>query len=248
MSNRPQRWCSRFFLVSILIYASPEIPAQSIPVGAAYVGSGYDVLFGNPDGATFTSGGIDPGLKPAKFVLQKTFKERSGYCPGEATCVEVGGTLSEETFSLHADLQQYKDDITALWTTDTDAGVRNTKRFFPVQGTQHNNWLNGSERLVQLAVRRLTTSRAPWNNRLLQNANCPQFHVYFSESGRSDSDTVQRYMKSPQFSIFYYFRPWRFYEVIRIHCRLCVLKQTSKQLRIQFARRTQRLPSESFPP
>ena len=87
-------------------------------------GCGYDVLIGNPDGESFKNGGLDPGLKPAKFVLLKTFTAKSGYCPDEGTCVEIGGTFAEETYSLNADLEQYRKDYSSLWSADNDGSVR----------------------------------------------------------------------------------------------------------------------------
>ncbi|XP_055351338.1 uncharacterized protein LOC129597712 [Paramacrobiotus metropolitanus] len=122
-----KRTCfGKFWLLLFLICVSvsrTSVNGHSIPVGAAYVGSGYDILTGNPEGASFTSGGLDPGLKAAKFVLEKTFGQASGYCPDEATCVELGGTISQETFTLTADLQQYKSEFSALWDIDNDANI-----------------------------------------------------------------------------------------------------------------------------
>ena len=114
---------AEFFLLVSLIARFPTVENQSVPVGGGYVGCGYDVLVGNPDGASFTNGGLDPGLKPAKFVLKKTFNDKSDYCPSEATCVELGGMYAEETFSLNADLQQYKNEFSALWTSENQASV-----------------------------------------------------------------------------------------------------------------------------
>lgn len=131
----------RISSVIILFHSPTRSLGQSVPVGGAYIGCGqemicanfiepnviffhcrYDVLFGNPDGASFLNGGLDPGLKPSKFILKKTFKNRD-YCPLEGTCVELGGTYGEEVCSLQADMQQYKQDYSSLWSYDNQGNV-----------------------------------------------------------------------------------------------------------------------------
>ena len=44
-------------------------------VAANFIGIGYDILEGNPDGGSLGNGGVDPGLKLNRHILQLTYKE-----------------------------------------------------------------------------------------------------------------------------------------------------------------------------
>jgi len=49
--------------------------ALPAPDGLFFVGSGYNLVKGNPDGHNLANGGVDPGLLPARRMLQLTYKE-----------------------------------------------------------------------------------------------------------------------------------------------------------------------------
>ena len=93
------------------------------PAGAGYVGTGYNLLFGNNDGARFASGGPDPGLRLTNPVLRKTFSAPDDYCPVEAICTEVADGVTDDQFSLVADLPQYQKLFAAAWDFDSEEAV-----------------------------------------------------------------------------------------------------------------------------
>ncbi|GAV08767.1 hypothetical protein RvY_18413-1 [Ramazzottius varieornatus] len=94
--------------------------ARLLPVGAGYVGAGYNVLIGNNDGARFTSGGPDSGLLPTRIILQKTLPRTNGYCPTEAICTETADGVTDDQYSVIADLQQYQRLFSQGWDFDTE--------------------------------------------------------------------------------------------------------------------------------
>ncbi|KXJ23582.1 hypothetical protein AC249_AIPGENE12434 [Exaiptasia diaphana] len=53
---------------------SDDSPLPS-PAGLSFIGSGYDLIRGNPDGQDIANGGVDPGLLPAKRILRLSYKE-----------------------------------------------------------------------------------------------------------------------------------------------------------------------------
>ncbi|XP_055328370.1 uncharacterized protein LOC129581376 [Paramacrobiotus metropolitanus] len=106
--------------ILLYLYAVRMQPATAriMSAGAGYVGSGYNLLLGNPDGSHMTSGGPDSGLLPTKIILQKTLS--TGYCPDEAICTEVASDVSDDQYALVTDLEQFQKLYSTAWDYDTE--------------------------------------------------------------------------------------------------------------------------------
>ncbi|OQV22980.1 hypothetical protein BV898_03031 [Hypsibius exemplaris] len=97
------------------IFIAGEVEELRIASGGAYVGSGYDVLRGNPYGDTTAASGIDPGLRPSKFILHKTFSTPESYCPDQATCTDLDGSSEGHTARLQLDMVDYQTSFNGSW-------------------------------------------------------------------------------------------------------------------------------------
>ncbi|XP_055354162.1 uncharacterized protein LOC129599847 [Paramacrobiotus metropolitanus] len=87
---------------------------------AMYVGTGYDLLHGSPDGASLTTGGMDPGLKVAKTVLHQT-KQPEG-CIEEANCVQFDTSFTDQVFSSDIDFRSYQESHDSSWNIEGEVG------------------------------------------------------------------------------------------------------------------------------
>lgn len=108
----------------ILIVERCGVHGRLQPAGAGYVGAGYNLFLGNNDGARFASGGPDPGLRVTNAVLRKTLPAPDDYCPNEAICTEMADGVTDNQYSLVADMLQYQKLFSEAWEFDTDEPVR----------------------------------------------------------------------------------------------------------------------------
>ncbi|OQV16068.1 hypothetical protein BV898_09838 [Hypsibius exemplaris] len=115
--------------IGIIFTILPHLQARLLPAGAGYVGAGYNILFGNNDGARFASGGPDPGFRLTNMVLKKSFSAPDDYCPTEAICTEIPDGISDDQFSLVADLVQYQKLYSAAWEFESEEAL------LPLEGT-----------------------------------------------------------------------------------------------------------------
>ena len=112
------------FLI-ILGVAFVTHPTQDVATakGLSFLGAGYNILKGNPDGGELSHGGVDPGLLITRKIFkltwntQKTSVDRKFRVPDQvvfvhrSSCVE---TTTNEVFSGAKSYQdKLKDDVEA---------------------------------------------------------------------------------------------------------------------------------------
>lgn len=91
---------------------------KPVPPGLAFVGSGYNLVKGNPAGNDLNNGGVDPGLLPAMRILELTYKEgrlsdslkyklpdQIVYAPRESCKTETSSSIIISTGSYQKDLK-----------------------------------------------------------------------------------------------------------------------------------------------
>ncbi|OQV22994.1 hypothetical protein BV898_03045 [Hypsibius exemplaris] len=112
--------------------------------GGAYVGSGYDLILGNPDALGVS--GIDSGLWPANFILEKTFtRPEDPFCPVETTCTERAG--NSEIIQLQLDMINYQETIEDSLTVDGGAAVGLEDVYVKLAGSMSSGYRSAQQTL-----------------------------------------------------------------------------------------------------
>ena len=63
-------------LVMLLLHDARWCSAQlPIPSGVTFLGIGYNIIEGNPEGGDMATGGVDPGLLVSRSVFVMTYEE-----------------------------------------------------------------------------------------------------------------------------------------------------------------------------
>ena len=63
-------------LVMLLLQDAQRCSAQlPLPSGVAFLGIGYNIIEGNPEGGDMATGGVDPGLLVSRPVFVMTYEE-----------------------------------------------------------------------------------------------------------------------------------------------------------------------------
>jgi len=108
-------------VVTCLLVLRPGV-AQPIISSTTYLGTGYDLSIGNPEGEDIFNGGLDPGLKPTTQILVVTPNndERNG-CPEEATCARL--ELQVAHTDLADDLLKYQEQLKRNWILEEDEAL-----------------------------------------------------------------------------------------------------------------------------
>ena len=104
-------------------HTDKKVQQRRISSGGAYVGSGYDILRGNPYGDTPGSSGIDPGLRPSRFILEKTFSNPDSPCPDQATCTDLEGSTESYHARLQLDMVDYQSSFHEAWGAGLGGGI-----------------------------------------------------------------------------------------------------------------------------
>jgi len=107
-----------------LTLSSPTQPL--IPYSTTYLGTGYNLLSGNPEGEDLTEGGLDPGLKPTKQVLTATRTSARNACPTQATCTLLDLVDYDATFATN--IESYVRETQKTYTLEENNDVRPSLR------------------------------------------------------------------------------------------------------------------------
>ncbi|XP_072180200.1 uncharacterized protein [Diadema setosum] len=89
------------------------------PNGLNFLGVGYNILSGNPDGGDVTSGGVDPGLLVTRRVLELTYNNRAMssngryHVPDQVTFVPRGSCVEGASKQVFYGTKSYQDVMTA---------------------------------------------------------------------------------------------------------------------------------------
>src|SRR5207249_12248474 len=70
----------------ILLLVLSESKSDLITTGSTFLGTGYNIVDGNPEGSSIRNGGLDPGLRSSDQILKATISS-SDVCPQEASRV-----------------------------------------------------------------------------------------------------------------------------------------------------------------
>lgn len=76
--------------------------------GSRFIGLGYNILLGNPDGGDLSLAGVDPGLKSTRHVLQFTSStarklidsDNKTYCTNHSSTSVFFGGMSYQTYLM----------------------------------------------------------------------------------------------------------------------------------------------------
>jgi hypothetical protein len=113
-----------------------------VATGTTFLGTGYDMLHGSPEGGDLFHGGLDPGLKSTRQILAIT-KAKNDACPVEATCALIDGSLT--VTELVDDLDKYSNHLFSGWVSSHDSAV----------STHGKEFVKGGKSKIRTEVKRL---------------------------------------------------------------------------------------------
>ena len=100
--------------------------ALPTPDGIAFIGSGYDLVRGNPDGQEIKNGGVEPGLLPAKRILEISYEkgrksDNNKYLvPDQIRFVVRNSCASSKTHSIITNSNSYQKELKVSVTAEGD--------------------------------------------------------------------------------------------------------------------------------
>ncbi|XP_054755939.2 uncharacterized protein LOC129261943 [Lytechinus pictus] len=97
--------------IQVVWVMSQELPVQH---GVQFVGIGYNILEGNPEGGDLTTGGVDPGLLVSRRIFQFTFDQ------GHKTADQLNRIPDEVAFVRRSSAFQ-KSSLTTFYGTESYA-------------------------------------------------------------------------------------------------------------------------------
>ena len=93
-------------------------PGPQAPHAMDYIGIGYNMIEGNPEGGEFANGGVDPGLKIGQKIFKLSYPNTtatahpSGYrIPKEAIYVPRRSTNNRSSYTTFHDASSYEDKL-----------------------------------------------------------------------------------------------------------------------------------------
>lgn len=105
-----------FSLVALSAASYPSIVRGDQPPGIDYVGAGYDLVFGNPDGSEAASSVTDPGFRThlIKFTWDDNLNTCSGLssnwtCPKELTIMPQTSCMQQSSSSMIASTKSFQE-------------------------------------------------------------------------------------------------------------------------------------------
>ena len=99
------------------------------PSGISFVGSGYNLIKGNPDGEEINNGGVDPGLHPEKRILEFTFKKKlktddGKYAiPDQISYSKRSGCAGRDKTTIVTGTKAYQDNLKVSVTADGNLNI-----------------------------------------------------------------------------------------------------------------------------
>ena len=114
-----KRWyimLSTWFCI-ILGVAVVTDAAEESPKGLHFVGVGYNLLEGNPEGGDLNSGGIDPGLLFARKIFRLTYNtsklsvDRKYSVPDQVSFAPRDTCVSTKTNDVVSGAESYQKDL-----------------------------------------------------------------------------------------------------------------------------------------
>jgi hypothetical protein len=112
------------------------VTAQPIIISTTYLGTGYDLSVGNPEGEDLFNGGLDPGLRPTSqiLVVSSNNNEKDG-CPLEATCTRLDMNIVHK--DLVDDMLKYQQEIQRNWILEEDEALKEEASSTPFSAGSH---------------------------------------------------------------------------------------------------------------
>jgi hypothetical protein len=95
------------FTPATLVVLGLVLGCGAAPQGVHFVGVGYNLLKGNPDGGMATRGGVDPGL----LFTRRIFAMSPGDVPPEVVYEPRHSCAKEETLSVFYGTKSYQDKL-----------------------------------------------------------------------------------------------------------------------------------------
>ena len=97
------------------------VMADTLPIvhGVNYVGIGYNIIDGNPEGADLNTGGVDPGLLLSRKIFKLTYDEgkktfdQSSRIPDEVSYVKQQSSYSKSSLSTFFGTKSYAAKLAA---------------------------------------------------------------------------------------------------------------------------------------
>ena len=96
--------------VVILTMTSRWCVSLPPPSGVNFIGIGYDIINGNPEGGDLASGGVDPGLKVSRNIFKLTYDNGQTSNDGEFT-------IPDETTFDHRSSSSSETRVTTFYGT-----------------------------------------------------------------------------------------------------------------------------------
>ncbi|XP_064637893.1 uncharacterized protein LOC135494074 [Lineus longissimus] len=99
-------------LATLLIFAVTLFYCAAVP-GIDFIGEGYDLIYGNPDGNNLGGGGKDPGIKPALYALKMTFKknQKKKKIPAQIFYQKGSSCANKTSYSAFSGSKSYQDKL-----------------------------------------------------------------------------------------------------------------------------------------
>lgn len=100
--------------VAVVIHATEAVDTAK---GLGFLGVGYNILKGNPDGGELSQGGVDPGLLPARKIFkltwdtQKPSVDRLYRVPDQVVFVHRSSCVKETRNEVFSGVKSYQDKL-----------------------------------------------------------------------------------------------------------------------------------------
>lgn len=106
----------QIFFVVVCVFGVRQVEGQEpTPTGVRFVGVGYNIVDGNPEGGEGNNGGVDPGLLSTRQILSLTYNEArstNGFLvPDEVTFSPRQSCVKESSHSTFFGTKSYQDSL-----------------------------------------------------------------------------------------------------------------------------------------
>lgn len=99
--------------VAVVTYASANNVAPA--KGFRFLGVGYNILKGNPDGGKLSNGGVDPGLFPTRKIFKLTWdtQKTNGKLrvPDQVVFVHRSSCVEKTTNEIFSGVKSYQEKL-----------------------------------------------------------------------------------------------------------------------------------------
>jgi len=105
------------FLITLGVAVVTHSSAQKTAKGLRFLGVGYNILKGNPDGGKLSNGGVDPGLLSTRKIFKLTWNTKKTSVdgkfrvPDQVVFVHRSSCIEKTTNEVFSGVKSYQDKL-----------------------------------------------------------------------------------------------------------------------------------------